>query len=31
VNFKVWGVTGATMLFAIAQAPLLQKHGVKLD
>ena len=31
VNFKVWGVTSATMLFALAQAPLLSKHGVKLD
>ncbi len=31
VNFKVWGVTAATMVFALAQAPLLQKHGVKLD
>ncbi len=31
VNFKVWGVTAATILFAIAQAPLLAKHGAKLD
>ena len=31
VNFKVWGVTAATMLFALAQAPLLSRHGVKLD
>lgn len=31
VNFKVWGVTSATMLFALAQAPLLSRHGVKLD
>ncbi len=31
VDFKVWGVTAATMLFAIAQAPLLARHGVKLD
>jgi intracellular septation protein len=30
VNFKVWGVTGATFLFALAQAPLLARHGVKL-
>ena len=29
VNFKVWGVTAATFLFAIAQAPLLARHGVK--
>jgi intracellular septation protein len=31
VNFKVWGVTIATMAFALAQAPLLARHGVKLD
>lgn len=31
VNFKVWGVTIATMVFAVAQAPLLARHGVKLD
>lgn len=31
VNFKVWGVTAATMVFAAAQAPLLARHGVKLD
>jgi intracellular septation protein len=31
VNFKVWGVTIATMVFALAQAPLLARHGVKLD
>jgi len=31
VNFKVWGVTAATMVFAVAQAPLLARHGVKLD
>lgn len=29
INFKVWGVTAVTMLFAVAQAPLLAKHGVK--
>jgi intracellular septation protein len=29
VNFKVWGVTSATLLFAIAQAPLMARHGVK--
>ena len=29
VNFKVWGVTVVTMLFAMAQAPLLSKHSVK--
>ncbi len=31
VNFKVWGVTVATMLFALAQMPLLARHGVKVD
>jgi intracellular septation protein len=31
VNFKVWGVTVATMVFALAQAPLLARHAVKLD
>ena len=31
VNFKVWGVTAVTMVFALAQAPLLTKHGVKMD
>jgi intracellular septation protein len=31
INFKVWGVTAATMVFALAQAPLLARHGVKLD
>jgi intracellular septation protein len=30
VNFKVWGVTAATFVFALAQAPLLSRHGVKL-
>ena len=28
VNFKVWGVTAATFAFALAQAPLLSRHGV---
>jgi intracellular septation protein len=31
VNFKVWGVTSATLVFALAQAPLLARHGVKPD
>jgi len=31
VNFKVWGVTAATMVFALAQAPILARHGVKFD
>ena len=29
VSFKVWGVTGATFVFALAQAPLLQRYGTK--
>ena len=29
VNFKVWGVTGATFVFAMLQAPLLQRYGTK--
>ena len=29
INFKVWGVTLVTMLFAVAQAPLLAKHSIK--
>ncbi|KPF76427.1 hypothetical protein IP88_06835 [alpha proteobacterium AAP81b] len=31
VDFKVWGVTLATMAFALAQAPLLKRHGVSFD
>jgi intracellular septation protein len=31
INFKVWGVTITTMVFAMAQAPLLARHGVKMD
>lgn len=27
VSFKVWGVTAATFLFAIAQAPMMMKEG----
>lgn len=27
VNFKVFGILGATFLFAMAQMPLLQRHG----
>jgi intracellular septation protein len=30
VNFKVWGVTAATFIFAIAQAPMMARHGVKM-
>ena len=29
VDFKVWGVTAATFLFAIAQAPILIRHAEK--
>ncbi len=29
ISFKVWGVTAATMIFAVAQAPLLTRHSVK--
>lgn len=29
INFKVWGVTATTFAFAMAQAPLLARHGVK--
>lgn len=31
VHFKVWGDTLLTFLFAIAQIPLLKRHGRKLD
>lgn len=27
VNFKVWGVTAVTFVFALSQAPLLMKHA----
>ena len=30
VNFKVWGVTSATFIFAILQVPLLKRHGLDL-
>ncbi len=29
INFKVWGVTAATLVFALAQAPLLARHALK--
>jgi len=29
VNFKVWGVTLAFFVFAIAQGPLMTRHGLK--
>ncbi|MFQ3664618.1 MAG: septation protein A [Sphingomonadaceae bacterium] len=31
IHFKVWGDTLLTFLFAIAQFPLLRRHGLKLD
>ena len=31
MHFKVWGDTLLTFAFAIAQFPLLKKHGLKLD
>jgi intracellular septation protein len=31
VQFKVWGDTLLTFLFAIAQMPTLMKHGLKLE
>ena len=31
INFKVWGVTSATLLFAIAQVPLMKRHGLNLE
>lgn len=29
VDFKVWGVTAITFVFALAQAPILSRHGEK--
>jgi intracellular septation protein len=29
VNFKVFGILGATFLFTVLQAPLMQKHGLE--
>ena len=31
LSFKVWGVTAAIFVFTMAQAPLLARHGLKLD
>ena len=31
IHFKVWGDTLLTFLFAVAQVPLLRRHGMKLD
>jgi intracellular septation protein len=31
IHFKVWGDTLLTVLFALAQVPLLRRHGLKLD
>lgn len=31
VNFKVWGVTLATVVFALVQAPIISKHTLEAD
>lgn len=31
VSFKVWGVTIALIVFTVAQAPMMARHGLKLD
>lgn len=31
VHFKVWGDTLLTFLFALAQFPMLRRHGLRLD
>ncbi|MGL5839360.1 MAG: inner membrane-spanning protein YciB [Sphingorhabdus sp.] len=31
LTLKVWGVTALTFLFAMANVPMLLKHGLKLD
>lgn len=31
VDFKVWGITIALFVFALAQAPMMTKHGLSLD
>lgn len=31
VAFKLWGVTPLSLVFAMAQAPILMKHGVKIE
>lgn len=31
LHFKLWGDTLLTFLFAIAQMPMLMKHGLKID
>lgn len=31
LHFKLWGDTLITFVFALAQAPMLLKHGLKLD
>jgi intracellular septation protein len=31
VHFKVWGDTLLTFLFALAQLPMLKRHGLRLD
>ena len=31
VNFKIFGILGLTMLFAMTQAPLMQRHHLPQD
>ena len=31
IAFKLWGVVPLSLVFAMAQAPILMKHGMKLD
>ena len=31
LSIKVWGVTALTFLFALANIPMLMRHGLKLD
>ena len=31
IAFKLWGVVPLSQVFAMAQAPILMKHGMKLD
>jgi intracellular septation protein len=31
VDFKVWGITIALFVFALAQGPMMMKHGLSVD
>jgi intracellular septation protein len=31
IGFKLWGFLPATFLFAIANVPMLMKHGMQLE